>query len=165
MHTTIRHTLNTNPATFWELFFDEEFNREQFKRLKFDDWTQLAFERKPDGSIVRKTRNSPPAKIPGPVQKALGNVTSYIEDGVYNPATGKFSFTAQAPGADKVKTQGEVWVEPRGEAQVERIASIEISANVRFVGGMIEGFIEQQTRRFYEKGAEFTNRWIADKGL
>jgi hypothetical protein len=56
-------------------------------------------------------------------------------------------------------------VEPRGDKRIERICEVDISVNIFGVGGIVEKFVESETRDSYEKATVFTNDWIKKHGL
>ena len=60
---------------------------------------------------------------------------------------------------------GKFWVEPRGDKRIERICEVDISVNIFGVGGIVEKFVESETRDSYEKATVFTNDWIKKHGL
>ena len=68
-------------------------------------------------------------------------------------------------GAEKIKTTVEIWAGPLDGKRCERIVSVDNTVKVFGLGTLIEGFVEQQTRDNYAKAAEFTNRYIREKGL
>jgi hypothetical protein len=67
--------------------------------------------------------------------------------------------------SSKIQTDGELWVEERGEKKVERIVRVDNRVKVFGVGRLVEELIEKQTRDNYDKAATFTNQWIREKGL
>lgn len=168
MQYTVRHTFNTDVDTFWDkVFFDEEFNRALFlEHLRFHHYKVLSFERDPDGAVRRKLDCAPPVEIPAVAKKVIGDATSYVEDGRFDPKAKKWHFNViPAMGADKVKTSGQFWVEPRGDKKCERIATMDTTVSVFGVGKVVEAFIEKQTRGVYDQAAAFTNQWIQKHGL
>jgi hypothetical protein len=168
MRYTIRHIFNTDADTFWEkVFFDPEYNRELFEgHLKFKLYRVLSMDRGDDGSVHRRTECVPPVELPAAAKKILGDATAYIEDGRFDPKSRRFTVDVQLKVAsDKIKTRLAMWVEPRGDKRVERIVEVDNTVKVFGIGGMLEGFVEKQTRANYDAAAEFTNKWIADKGL
>jgi len=168
MRFTIRHVIDTDEETFWQqIFFDEPFNRELcLGHLKFEVFRVLEMNREPDGAITRRIQNQPPAEIPGPVKKALGDSTSFVEEGRFDPASRRWRFRViPAVAPDRIRTEGQLWVEPRGEKSVERVIEVEISVKVFGLGRMVEELIARQTRSSYDQAAVFTNRWIREKGL
>ena len=168
MRYTIRHTFNTDADTFWgKLFFDPAYNETLFnKHLKFNFYKVLELTHSPDGSVHRRVECAPPVEIPAVVKKVIGDSTSYVEDGRFDPRTKKFTVEATPKvGADRIQSRMTMWVEPRGDKKVERFVEVDSTVKVFGIGKMIEGFIEKETRASYDSAAAFTNQWIAEKGL
>lgn len=168
MRYRISHLTNTDIDTFWDkLFFDEAYNEALYSgHLRFSTYNVQKLEKQADGTVVKRVEAAPPIELPGTIKKVLGDFSSYIEDGVYNPKTRRYVVNVTpSTAADKVKTRVEVWCEPKGDKQCERIAEIDNEVKIFGVGKVVEKFIEQQMRDTYDKAAEFTNRWIAEKGL
>jgi len=163
---TIRHIIETDVDSFWEMYFDEAYNDAMYKdELKFSIYELLSLTRQDDGSVLRRTNNGPPIELPAAI-KRVGAFTSYIEEGRYDPRVGRWiaDFVPASMG-EKTKTHAEVWVEPRGDKRCERFAEVDVRVKIFGVGKLVEKFVEQQTCRLYEDAARFTNQWIADKGL
>lgn len=168
MRYTIKHTIETDFETFWDkLFFDPEFNRAMFQDFLGFPVYRLVEERKDaNGVLHRRLECSPKIELPAAARKIFGDTVGYTEIGRYEPSQHRY-FIQGIPnvGAEKVKTTSEIWAEPRGDKKVERFALVENTVKVFGLGTLIEGFIEQQTRDLYARGADFTNRWIREKGL
>ncbi|MDD9945520.1 MAG: DUF2505 family protein [Myxococcales bacterium] len=167
MRYRISHMIETDPQTFWEVFFDEAYNRAlSIDHLGFSRYDVLSFERHDDGRITKRIEAAPEVELPGPVKKAFGHVTSYIEAGTFDPSTSRYVVDViPSAAADKIKTKIEIWIEPRGDKRVERMVEVDNTVKIFGVGKLVEKFLEQQTREAYSLAAEFTNRWIAEKNL
>jgi hypothetical protein len=165
---TIKHIIDTDEETFWQkIFFDEQFNRELcLGHLKFDVFRVLEMKSEGDGVITRRIQNQPPAEIPGPVKKVLGESTSFVEEGRFDPVSRKWRFKViPAVAPDRIRTDGLLWVEPRGPKSIERVIEVETTVRVFGLGRVVEELIAGQTRASYDQAALFTNRWIREKGL
>ena len=168
MRYTIRHTFNTDADTFWgKIFFDPDYNETLFlKHLGFTSYKLLELDKQPDGSVTRRVECTPKVEIPAAVKKVIGDTASYVETGRFDPKTKRFSVEVQPRvAADRIKTKVSMWVEPRGDKQVERVVEVDSTVKVFGVGGVIEKLIENATRTSYDQAAAFTNQWIASKGL
>lgn len=168
MRYTIQHLFKTDEATFWhKIFFDPEYNQALFaEHLKFDPYRVLEHVSNPDGSIHRRVECAPPIEIPAVARKVFGDSTSYVEDGRFDPRTGRFSVDIiPKMGADRLKSRATMWLEARGDKAVQRFVEIENEVKVFAVGRVLEAFIEKQTRDFYDEASVFTNDWIAKKGF
>src|SRR5689334_14614496 len=156
MRYTIRHTFNTDKDTFWgKLFFDPAYNEALFqKHLRFNVYKVLELTHNPDGSVRRRVECAPPVEVPAVAKKIIGDNTSYVEDGRFDPKTGRFTVEATPKvAADKFQTKVVMWAEPRGDKKIERIVDVESTVKVFGVGKLIETFIEQQTRATYDAAA------------
>jgi hypothetical protein len=165
---TIKHTIDTDADTYMtKLLFDAELNRRMFlEHLGFTTYRVLEERTDPDGVIHRKVEATPKIELPAPARKIFGDNLGYTEIGRYDPKAKRY-YVQVAPkmGGDKVKTTTEIWAEPLDGKRCERIVSVDNSVKVFGLGTLIEGFVEQQTRDNYAKAAEFTNRYIREKGV
>lgn len=165
---TLRNIFETDRETFWNrVFFDAEYNRRLYlEGLKFKDFELIELTGEPGGVRTRKMRTEPQSEAPAVVTKLIGGSLSYVEEGRFDPATMRWTYTITTSKlADKVKIGGTFWVEPRGDKRVERICDCEVSVKIFGVGGAVESFIEKTTRESYETAAKFTNDFIREKGL
>lgn len=126
----------------------------------------LEFEELPNGVRRRKLFLEPQGSAPAFIHKLVGDSIGYYEEGTFDPHRRIWSYRITLNKlADKARIAGEFWVEPRGPKQVERICDVDVNIDIFGVGGMVERFIESQTRANYEKATEFTNAWIRERGL
>jgi len=164
----ISHPMNTDADTYWDkIFFDPEYNEKLFKDyLKFSNYRVLEMRKEADGAVHRRVESSPPIELPGALKKVMGDLSSYSEAGVFDPVRKRFTVkVTPSAGADKVRTEVVIWVEPRGADHSERMVDVDNEVKIFGVGKVAEKFLEQQLRSTYAAAAEFTNRWIAEKGL
>jgi hypothetical protein len=165
---TIKHTIETDIDTFWnKVFFEPEFNRRLFiEHLGFTSYQVLEDRTDPDGVRHRRVDCVPKIELPAPARKVFGDNLGFVEVGRYDPAVKRY-YVQVLPktGGDKIKTTTEIWAEPLGDKRIERVVSIDSSVKIFGIGTLIEGFIEQQTRDSYARGAEYTNRFIREQGL
>lgn len=167
MRYRISHSIETDEATFWNLFFDKAVNEAMFRdELRFSVYRVISLDKRPDGTIIQKSEAAPPVELPAAVKRVVGDVTSYTEAGRFDPATKRYTADViPSAASDKVRTRVEIWVEPRGDKRVERIVDVDNSVKIFGVGKVAEKFIEQQTRKTYDDVAVFMNRWIRTHGL
>jgi hypothetical protein len=165
---TIRHTIETDVDTFWnKLFFDPEFNRALFvEALGFPTYEILEDRKEPSGVVHRRVECVPKVELPAAARRVLGDTAGYTEVGRFDPVARKY-FVDVLPkmAADKIKTKSEVSVEARGDKRCERIVMVDNTVKIFGIGTFVEGYIEQQTRDLYNRGADFTNQWIKNHGL
>jgi hypothetical protein len=163
----IRHELACDEDTFWEkCFFDKEYCTRLFlTELKMKSFEILSQE--DDGKTLhRKVKVDPPVEgVPAPVKKAIGDSFTYVEDGTFDRATKRFKMRV-LPSAfgEKSTITGEIWCEKLGDKKVARCAKMSVSVKVFMIGGMIEDKIVTDLKASYEKAADFTNRFLREKG-
>ncbi|MBN1652811.1 MAG: DUF2505 family protein [Deltaproteobacteria bacterium] len=168
MQFTIRHTFESDPDTFWnKLFFDDDYNRALCQdHLQFSLYRVLSFVREENGVIRRRLEIAPRVEIPTAIKKALGDSANYVEDGSFDPAAGIWRFVVIPHiASNKIKTEGTLWVETRGERKIERICNINTEVKIFGIGKLLEDLIEKQTRASYDQAATFTHGWIRERGL
>lgn len=168
MALSLRHSFPTDPQTYWtKIFFDEEYNRRLFvDALGFRLYEVLEQREEADGTKVRKVRVRPASDPPAAVKKVMGEAPTSVEEGRWDPKTMRYTFHV-TPGTlpDKIKITGETRTEKTGEKSMDRIVSATVAVSIFGIGGILESFIERTMRESYERGAEFTKRFIAEKGL
>src|SRR4051812_12637780 len=97
--------------TFWKLFFDDSYSRALFlDELKFKEFSVL--ERT---ETSRKIRVVPTVKLPGPLQKLVGDSFAYEEHGTLDRARNEWTWRI-FPKKEIVATRGTVRLEPLGDA-------------------------------------------------
>lgn len=168
MKFTCRNIFNTDADTYWsKIFFDPEYNRGLYvEALQFKKWELVELTGEPGGVRTRKQNLEPKSDAPAVVQKLVGGSIGYVEQGRFEPNGRIWTYNVQLSKlADKVTIGGKFWVEPRGDKRIERFCDVDISVNIFGVGGVVEKFVEKETRDSYEKATAYTNQWIAKHGL
>lgn len=167
MKVTISHEFQTDAETYWSrCFLDETYNRALFiDTLKFPAYEVLE-GREEGGVFRRKVRVTPKQEAPAPVLKALGGAFSYIEQGTLDRSKNVYRFQV-IPGtlAEKIRAEGEFRLEKTGEKSVRRIVDMTVEVKIFGIGGLAEGFVSKSMQDTYSKAAEFTNKYLKDKGL
>ena len=163
----IAHDLNCSEDAFWTLFFDKAFNEELFLRtLAFDSWKILSQD-ETESRIDRVVEAVPKIPdLPGPLKKLVENGVGYREHNSFTRAQRRTTVKVDPTVMpDKISISGVIHTERTGDRSCRRIYDAVVTAKVFGIGGMIEGRILQEIRTSYDKAAQFTNRWAAEKGL
>jgi hypothetical protein len=162
---TIRHSFECDEDTFWDkCVFDPEFLRRLYtEALKFPGYKLLEQQ---DGSdkLTRRVHVDPPvANLPAPLKKIAGDKLSYVEDGVFDKKTKRYSFKCIASVMpDKTKNVGEMWVEKRADGTIERVTHVTVEVKVFMIGHLIEERIIADIKRSYDRSAEFTRQYLKE---
>jgi hypothetical protein len=159
---TMRHDLDCDCDTFWRLFFEKDFNEQLYKALQFPEW-KLLDTKETDKEIIRTVKAMPKMDAPAAVVKLLGSSFGYDEEGRFDKATKTHKFIIK-PNVmtEKLRNEGSVKCEPRGEGKSTRVVEIIAEAKVFGLGGMIESSFEKSFRTGWQQSADFINKWVKD---
>jgi hypothetical protein len=159
---TMRHELDCDCERFWKLFFEKDFNEQLFKALEFPEW-KLLDTKETDKEIVRTVKATPKMEAPAAVVKLLGSSFGYDEEGRFDKASKTHKFVIKTNVmTEKLRNEGTVKCEPRGEGKSTRVVEIIAEAKVFGLGGMIESSFEKSFRTGWQKSADFINKWVKD---
>lgn len=164
----IEHVFACSEQTFWEkLFWDDEYNQRLFiGHLGFTQWKIIATdendrERRRTIDVLPKT-----GEIPAPVKKVIGETLGYREEGVFDKAQKRYRLKViPSKMADKLSVHGELWTTAVGDREVRRFFTGSVVCKIFGVGGLVEKRIIDDMKTSYASSAEFTNRFIVEKGL
>lgn len=164
----IEHTFNCSEATYWDrIFLDPEYNERLFKtELKFPVWRELSREEK-GGALHRVIEVVPyVGELPAALKAVVGEGIGYEERGVLDRNAKTYKVVV-VPNklADKLSVKVDLWTVADGDNKCRRKARAECSVKIFGVGGTIEKRMLSDLERSYTKSADFTNRFIAEKGL
>jgi hypothetical protein len=161
---TMRDEINCTPERFWELFWDAELQKRIFlEELGFPKWEVVSHEDR-DSEIVRVVKAVPKLDAPAAVTKVLGSGFGYTEEGRYDKATKTYRFAIKPSTlADKLKNEGTVKCEAKGDAKCTRIVEVLAEAKIMMIGGMIEKMTEKSTRDGWAMSARIFNKILAEK--
>jgi len=67
--------------------------------------------------------------------------------------------------ADKLSIKVDIWTVADGDTRCKRKVRAEANVKIFGVGGAIEKRLLSDLERSYQKSADFTNRFVAEKGL
>lgn len=163
----LEHEFECSEDCYWEkVFFDEEYNRRLFlDELHFPEWREL--EKKDEGPrILRLIRALPPiGDLPGALKAVVGDGAGYEERGVYERSTHRYEAKVTPNRlADKVKVEVSMTTAVLGEHRCKRLVTGSVTARIFMVGALLEQRMISDLSRSYAKSAEFTNRFLAEKG-
>ena len=164
----VEHVYNCSEATFWDrLLLDQDYNERLFKtELKFPVWRETKREER-DG-VMHRTAEVVPyvGEIPAALKALVGEGIGYEERGVLQRSPHRYCVEV-VPNklADKVSVKVEMTTKPDGDNRCRRRARAEVVAKIFGVGGMLEKRLLADLEKSYQKSADFTNRYIAEKSL
>jgi hypothetical protein len=164
----IEHTFNCSEDTFWDrIFLDPEYNERVYKtELKFPLWREVSREER-GGALHRVIEVVPyVGELPTALKAVVGEGIGYEERGVLDRSAKTYKVTV-IPNklADKISVKVDLWTVADGDKRCRRKARAECSVKIFGLGGAIEKRMLADLERAYAKSADFTNRFIAEKGL
>lgn len=167
MRFTMRHTIDTDEATYWRLFFDPSLIRRMYlDDMEMQNFEELEFREDPEGNRTRRIRALPKREPPAAVSKLLGDLTA-IETGYFDAKTRILKFEIVLPSmAERITIVGDMMIAPgRTPGTLDRIVNVEIKVSIFGIGSVFESFIEKVVREHFSKDVAFINRTLAEQGL
>ena len=156
------HDLPCAARTFWDLYFDDDYNGGLDRELNLAE--NQVLERDDDGDITRmKVRVAPAREVPAAVRKVLPSATlAYNEHRVLDRRRGHLDWrvTHDAVGPKRLRCEGVLDVIPTGEESCRRVLDGEIKVRIPLVGRFIEKAIATDVVRCYDVAADFLPRWL-----
>ena len=83
MKFTIAHEFDCDAKTYWEIFFDLDYQKDMYSGLGIKERTVLLFE-EDDKEIRRRIKIVPQRDLPGALKAVLKGDLGYIEHNVYH---------------------------------------------------------------------------------
>jgi hypothetical protein len=166
--TRIEHVYNCSEDTFWnKLFLDEEYNRRLFKDALGFPVYDVTESKETDTEVRRSIKAVPKlGPMPGPLKAVIGEGIGYVENGVLDKKARRYtSDITPNKLADKVTIKGAMTTQPKGDNKCLRVFECKVNAKIFGVGGMLEKRVISDMQESYAVAAEFTNKYIAEKGL
>jgi hypothetical protein len=163
-HFVISHDFDTDPETFWKLFFHEPYKVAMYERIGIKERTILS--RKDDGDTQSfSERIVPKRDLPDVIKKVVKGDFGYTETSTFtlskNHGDVKIEPTLMR---DKTRISAKYTLTPLGPGRVRRTFEGDITVSIPLLGGRIEKTIIEDMRRSYDIVAEVTREWLK-KGL
>lgn len=162
---TVTHEFACDEDTWWgKCFLDHDFNHRLYvERLRFPQW-QIIEEKRTGDLLTRRVEIAPVVdNLPAPLRKILGDRFTYAEEGTFDLRTKRYTFRVVPSAlADKLIVRGEIHCEAIGEKRTRRVAKMHVEARIFAIGGMLEERTLSDTKRAYDKAAEFTSKYLAE---
>lgn len=157
------HEFDVDPSGFWQMFFNEEYERELFKRLRMR--TYVVLERKDAGNEYRRTlKLEPELAVPSWAQSVVKD-TGYTEYDVLSRDRSTMDVRIEPQMMkERFNMRGTFKVTSLGAGRCRREFSGEVKISVPLLGGKIEKLMVDQMREGYDAAAEFTREWIRKHG-
>jgi hypothetical protein len=166
MRLDIRHVFACSPATYWDVFWDDEFDRRLddaagVRREPLTEWEDA-------GRRCWRVRFTPREGRGGAEARLLGaDLLTYEQENCLDQERGVLEWRVfpNLPGVGgSVRARGTMTVRPV-ERGCERVVEGVIEVGIPLIGGRVERAIARGVEESYEQTAELTARWIAENDL
>ncbi len=165
MHYTISDDFDTSIERYWQVFFDDTYNAELYRRLKVGrEVLESKEEGEGDSRVLRRTlKLSPERDVPALVKKFVKGAVVYTEQDVFTARTNSMEVVT-IPGfmADALTTRGTYRVQSLGPNKVRRIWDGQIDCKIPLLGGKVEKHIVEEVTQSYRDTTDFTRKWLAE---
>ncbi|MCS6915842.1 MAG: DUF2505 domain-containing protein [Myxococcales bacterium] len=153
------HDFDIDPAGFWEIFFNEEYNQELYRQLNIRSRTVV--EQQDDGVCIRRIQRVEPS-VPIPAWAAsVIKSTAYTEHNLFYRDRSVMDVRIEpAVMAERFHLSGVFAVTPLPEGRCRREFRGELRIAVPLLGPRIEKLMVEQIREAYETAARLTHQWV-----
>ena len=163
MKLNVRHTFPCTLDVFWQMFWDDDYDR-MLSESAGVTRTTLWDREEGDGRIWRM-RFTPDQELPAVMARAIGtNKLIYEQESRLDADRVLHWDVFPAVVPDKVTARGTMKA-LEGRGGVDRIVDGEITVRIPLVGGRIEKAIHKSVMDSYERAAEVTLRWLDERSL
>jgi len=163
----VEHDFECSERGFWEVFLDNDYNRDMFLvQLGFGRWELTRWVQDDQGTTRTVEVEPKVGPLPGPIKKAIGEKIGYREEGRFDSARKRYEFKV-IPGllSEKIQVTGVQYTVALGDQRCRRVFEATISVKLFGVGGLIEKQIGADMRRGYEVGAIYTQKHMDKHGI
>lgn len=164
MRHEMRHIIETDAATFWQITLDPSFTRAVASFL--GGACEVLEEKLDDSGVLhRRIEHRPKLELPAVAKKMFGDGV-FTELAEYHRESGNYVSTLTPNvGAEKFIVRSALRVEPISERSCERVLSVENTVRLLAIGKTIESFLAQPQRDAQDRVVQFANDWIRERGL
>lgn len=160
MKMLVRHRFDCSAQRLWDLVLDDAYQEAVDAQSGLT--RELLSERKSARELIRKIRFTPDKTLPPAMARAVGkDKMSYVQEQRWKLGELKMFWTV-VPDVmgDRVRSKGDFQLRALGPAQVERLVTGEISANIPLMGSRVEKMVVADIEKGYERTADLTRDWL-----
>ena len=154
----------TDPETFWRVFFDEEYNEALYRTALPIKERKLLAREETDQEIRRRVQVTPDEEIPPAFQKVIGGDMTYIEHTTWRKGSNEAEIRVELVSErlrPKFQFDSRIRVEPHGNG-IRRTLSGEIKVKIPLMGGTIEKHVFKGIEENDRRAADFMRKWLAE---
>ncbi|TVQ91870.1 MAG: DUF2505 domain-containing protein [Deltaproteobacteria bacterium] len=163
MKLMVRHAFPCSHEVFWQMFWDEDYDR--MLREAAEVTRETLWDREEAGGRRWRMRFTPNQELPAMVARAVGTKKLVYEQESFLDQDRVLHwevFPAVVP--DKVQAKGTMKVQAKGVG-LERLVDGAINVRIPLIGGRIESAIHQSVIDGYERAYQVSLQWLDQRGL
>lgn len=162
-----RQRFPVSSNTYWrELCLSLEYQERLYREaLGCTRMEVLAHEGDLERGMKRRLRFEKPLDAPTAVKKLFGDAVTIEEQSEFDAGTKTWSYR-MVPGmlADRIDIRGVIRLDENADG-VEQLSRTTVTCRMFGVGSVVEHFVAKSSNEGNHDKAEFTRRYIAEKGL
>ena len=159
-HFRFAHDFDIDAKGYWEIFFDDAYNVELYKRTKIKN--RQVISQTDDGKVLRRTqRLTPDQELPGFIKSIISDVTYTEHDVLHRDRSEMEVVIEPAMMKNKFDFRAIYSVKPLAEGRCRRVFEGDSKVSVMLVGGQIEKYMIDEMRKSYDEAAKVTAEFIA----
>jgi len=158
---SIAHDFDCDPATYWDIFWDEAFNADQYAQMSCGR-TVLVLREEADRRL-RDQEIRPERDVPAVLRKLIPRgAVRYVEHGTWKRPVGPLEVDIKVPAAGERFAMTALYsVTDLGGGRCRRQFAGECTIKIPLVAGMAEKTVIDSMRESYETAAKVHRQWIA----
>lgn len=154
--------LEADPSTYWDLYFDDAFNRAFYDSVDID--CELLRDERDGAQILRETRYTVRAPVPAFVKPWLPNGLGYLERAAFDRAAQVLTHTIHPYAAGtRTDIRATLRVESIGPRRARRIYEGSVSIQVPLIGARLERNTVRNIADSQERASAVTRAWLAER--
>ena len=157
----LRHSLNTDIESAWNIVMSEEFTTASYAHSGTIRETISSEEK--DGKVFSQLKITVQNKLPPIAAKVVGSSKLiWIQDQINDNQNFTMKWRIRIPNVEKITASGTFSLISEEENCV-RIVEGDVQVKIPVVGKKVEQHVCKQLERSYQKTALFTQEWIQNQ--
>jgi hypothetical protein len=158
---SIVHDFECDAATYWEIFWDEEFNQQMYAEMQCG--RTLLGQKEEGGRRIRDQEVRPDRDVPSVLRKIIpGGALKYVEHGVWRQPGGTLEVDVKVPAmGDRFVLRASYTVIDLPGSRCRREFSGDCAIKVPLIGGVAERTVIENLQKSYEIASRVHREWIA----
>jgi len=159
-HFKFVHDINCNATRYWEVFFDDAYNKAIYSHVNVKERQFLDMQEN-GNTKTWVLRVFPERDLPGFVKKMINGDLGYIEHATMDKAANRINCRIEPTlFKEKTKINAVYSLEVLGPDKVRRTFEGDVEVSMPLIGRKVEDVIVTDMTKAYDSIADFTNEWL-----